>query len=558
MTRSERDVVLPRRPGERFTPGGPALVLAAVGGLGFMAAFPPYDLWPLLPLSIALLLIASFVQLRATAALSGFVFGICAFLPLFAWANIYAGTAPWVALAAVESLFPMLFAAAARSVLLRLGIGLRSGLLLALLWAALELLRARFPWGGLPWGASAFALAKSPLLNFGPWIGTVGLAIVVGLLGALLAGAILSATLRRRENGTPLSAVWPAASALLIILIAMLTPLAPVRQSADTSLQVLAVQGNVTPPPPGSYYLPKEMFANHLAASQAGLTSTAEPDVVIWPEDSTGWDAPADPDRMEALAALAGTAKAPVLVGTQIPTGAGNRLNEAILVDDSGTITHRYAKRHPVPFGEYIPLRDFFGAITDKVDLVKTDMLPGTEIGVMPINGSRMGVLICFEIAYESLVADTVVDGRAQMLVVQSNNALFGTSNESAQQLAEAKVFAVVSGRSVVHLSTVGHSAVIGPDGRVLDELDHWTAGTMLVDVPLRSGITPAMRFHNAYAWGTGILAVGGLLLTLRRSVCIDQHPSTAGRNSTGTRDRSRAGSSRRGAVHSRPRRSRS
>ena len=122
-----------------------------------------------------------------------------------------------------------------------------------------------------------------------------------------------------------------------------------------------------------------------------------------------------------------------------------------------------------MPFGEYIPSRDFFRTLSDKVDLVARDMIPGEEVGVMGmgelgVGEDSVGVLICFEIAYDNLVTDAVHSG-AEVIVVQSNNALFGDSHEAIQQLAEAKVMAVVSGGSVVHVSTVGQSAIFHPRG---------------------------------------------------------------------------------------------
>ncbi|MGO2023695.1 MAG: apolipoprotein N-acyltransferase, partial [Brachybacterium tyrofermentans] len=100
----------------------------------------------------------------------------------------------------------------------------------------------------------------------------------------------------------------------------------------------------------------------------------------------------------------------------------------------------------------------------------------------------------------------------AEVIVVQSNNALFGDSHEAIQQLAEAKVMAVVSGRSVVHVSTVGQSAIFTPEGRRLDFVGHWEQGAVLADVPLRTGITPAVAGGPWIAVGISALGLLGLL----------------------------------------------
>src|SRR5699024_12383467 len=104
----------------------------------------------------------------------------------------------------------------------------------------------------------------------------------------------------------------------------------------------------------------------------------------------------------------------------------------------------------------------------------------------------KVWIRICFCSAYGSLVQDVVVGG-AEVIVFQSNNALFGDSHEAIQQLAQARVMAVMSGRSVVHFSTVGHSAIFSPTGRRIDFVDHWDQGALLAEVPLRTTIMPAV-----------------------------------------------------------------
>lgn len=485
-----------------------------------MVAFPPYGLWAALPAALALIVAGSFTHRWYTALISGFIAGICAFVPLFSWANIYAGLAPWIALAALEALFFAAFSCAARLIYLRRGITVGSAAGVAFVWGGIEVLRSSLPWGGLPWAISAFAYAESPLLNFGPWIGTVGLGVVSGFLGATLFACAMSCLGRRRRGRRGINAVWPLTVIISTILIALVTPRPPAQPPADHSFfKIAAVQGNVAPPPPGSYYLPKEMFGNHVAATEKYVRGDSGAQLVVWPEDSTGWDLPSDPYRLQQVTELSRAAAAPILVGSQVPHGDSQRLNKALLIAADGIAPQEYAKQHPVPFGEYIPARGFFSALSNKTDLVSMDMAPGHQPGVFSVDGTRIGVLICFEIAYEPLVRDTTFAG-AQMLVVQSNNALFGNSHEAIQQRAQARVFSVVSGKSVVHVSTVGHSAIYSPDGHILDSLEHWESGTMEAAVPLRNTLTPAMKHGRVITIATIVaaaLALTGAALTQPR-----------------------------------------
>lgn len=500
------------------TPWPLALLCGVAGGFCALLAFPPYDLWMLLPVAIALLGAGLLVRSAVLAAAVSLLWGLALFVPLTQWANTYAGTAPWIALGAFEALYIVLFGLLARAVMVRRGLCLSSAVVVSALWVAAETLRSTVPWGGLSWGASAFALADSPLLHLAPWIGMAGLAFVVALVGQLLLFGALAVLGRRRRGFTGLSGVWPFAIAVAAVLATVVVPHPVNRAPVDRpTMTVAAIQGSMSAIDPVSYTMPDDVYPNHLAVTHEVIDGAAasgtQLDLIVWPEDSTGWDPRQDPQRARDLTAAAQEADAPILIGTQVQVGERERLNQSVLFTPEETTPYSYSKRHPVPFGEYIPMRGLFSRLSDKVDLVSLDMLPGEEVGVMDLAAldqgqGRVGILICFEIAYDSLVHD-VVDGGAEVIVVQSNNALFGDSHEAIQQLAQAKVMAVMSGRSVVHISTVGQSAIIGPDGRRIDFVGHWEQGALLADVPLRTGTTPAVA---AGPWIAIVISAVGLL----------------------------------------------
>ncbi|MFC0674299.1 apolipoprotein N-acyltransferase [Brachybacterium hainanense] len=500
------------------TPWQLSLVLGAAGGAGMLLAFPPYDLWFLLPLAIAALTAAAMTR-RALAAIAGsLAWGLAFFVPLTAWANTYAGTMPWIALGVFQALFPVLFALLARTVLVRRGLGIGSGIVIAALWVGVETLRSHTPWGGLPWGATAFALSQSPLLNLGPWIGTAGLSFLCALLALLVLRGVLALASRSRTGLGGIGGLAPIAVSVTVVAACLVVP-HPANPAPEgrPSIRVAGIQGNMEPIDPVAFTMPEGVFENHLAVSQEVLAEEGQGlDLMVWPEDSTSVDPREDLWRGEQLTRLAQEADAPIMVGTQTPTQDGRRYNYSLLWSPDGGVAYQYAKRHPVPFGEYIPARDLFRLVTDKVDLVSSDMIAGDEVGIAEVGPTRAGVLICFEIAYESLVQDVVDDG-AELIVVQSNNALFGDSDEAIQQLAEARVLAVVSGRSVVHVSTVGHSAIYSPEGRQLAYAGHWEQGSVVADVPLRTGLTPAVRAGWWIPLGISALGAAGLLAALSR-----------------------------------------
>jgi apolipoprotein N-acyltransferase len=106
----------------------------------------------------------------------------------------------------------------------------------------------------------------------------------------------------------------------------------------------------------------------------------------------------------------------------------------------------------------------------------------------------------------------------------QTNNADFRGTDENLQQLAFARMRAIETGRAVVNLSTVGTSQVIEVDGAEIASLPIDEAGHLLVDVPLRTGLTPAViagaAIQSVIGWGSlaGVAALGVILAARRRA----------------------------------------
>jgi len=99
---------------------------------------------------------------------------------------------------------------------------------------------------------------------------------------------------------------------------------------------------------------------------------------------------------------------------------------------------------------------------------------------------------------------------------VQTNNATFGYTDESEQQLAISRVRAVEHGRSIVHVSTVGVSALITPDGTAHQRTALFTSALLAGDLPLRTAATVADRVGG---WPEYLACGAVLLLLLRRGV---------------------------------------
>jgi apolipoprotein N-acyltransferase len=509
--------------------------LAIASGLALWLAFPSHNLWVMAPIGVALLALATCRAPAWQGALLGLLSGLACFLPLLSWSGVYVGSLPWIALAVLESAYIALLGLTCA--LLQggpsvYGVGRVRPMVVALAWVAQEALRDNTPFGGFPWGRLAFSQADSPLAGLAALGGAPAVTFGVALAGGLLAAGVARLINSRQIAGeSGVRAHGPdrrdlvAAVCLVGAVVVTLTPALVPRPTDGQTGRFLAIQGNV--PRPGLNFNAERraVLDNHVrvtrkaaAEVKAGTAPIApKPDLVVWPENSSDIDPLRNPDAANVINGAVAAIDAPLILGAVLDGPRPLVSNASLLYLPGRGLTARYVKRHPVPFAEYIPFRSFFRHFSDKVDLVRSDFMAGRTVGVFRVparHGTAIaaGPIICFEVAYDGLVRDTVDHG-ANVLVVQTNNATFGFTDESVQQLAISRIRAIEHGRSIVHVSTVGVSAMITPDGTAHQRSTLFTSAVLAADLPLRTDRTVADRVGP---WPENLAVVGfATMLTL-------------------------------------------
>lgn len=494
-----------------------AAPLSTAAGLLLVLAYPAPAVWPLAFPAVAMALVALAGRRVWSAVLVGFLFGAAFFSVNLLFTARYLGPIPWIALSALEALLTAAFAvpiALAYRWMPRIAPGRIGGLLvlpalIAGLWTLREQIVGSWPYGGFPWGRIGVSQVNGPFAEVASWVGMSGLSFLVVLLCAMVIEFV-----RRRRLRRPLAAV----PALLVLVALLVLPQFPTTDAG--SMRVGAVQGNG----PAGYFDERARNAvlNAQLAASAPLFGE-DMDVLLWPEGGVDSDPTSNRSTAAVLEELARRVDAPLLVSAV--TERGPRLyNSALLWTADGGPEQTYDKRNPVPFGEYVPDRAFWEPFApDLIGLIGREYTPGTASPVFDLNGVGIGLAICFDVIYDDVVWDGAAQG-AEVFMFQTNNADFRGTDENLQQLAFARMRAIETGRSVVNLSTVGTSQVIAPDGSTLDELPVDVAGHMLTDVPLRTGLTPAVVIGPALkvvlGWGSlgGLVAAGGILLVRART----------------------------------------
>ncbi|MCG5446475.1 apolipoprotein N-acyltransferase [Micromonospora sp. NIE79] len=542
--------VVPGRP----LPLRVAVPLAVAAGLALLVAFPPYGVWPLAPVGVALLAAAAHRRrLRAGAGL-GFLTGVAFFAPLLAWTNLHTGYLPWVLLSLLQAGYLALLGAATAWVS-PLADRARWAwpALTGLLWVGQEALRDRTPFGGFPWGRLAFSQDTSPLLRLAALGGAPLVTFAVALVGGLLVTAVWRGWVTAQRHAPPPSdaaaspdgpldgpshagatgarrwtpVVVPAVVAVALTAGGLLVPVATAGSGAGVTVAI--VQGNV--PRLGLDFNAQRqaVLNNHVDATieLAGRVAAGQqrrPDLVVWPENSSDIDPLRNPTAGARISQAADTIGAPILVGAVLlGPGAGQVRNAGILwrPGTGPDLDQLYTKRHPVPFAEYVPLRDVARMVSDQVDLIRNDFVPGSTPGVVRAGPAVLGDVICFEVAYDEVVRDTVTGG-AQLLVVQTNNATFNVA-EARQQMAMVRLRAVEHGRPALMASTVGVSGFVAPDGRVSDATGFNTREVVVRQLRLDDGRTLATRLgwwpEVALAALAAAALVGAAVLRRRQRV---------------------------------------
>ncbi len=486
-------------------------LLALASGLVSYFAYPSPAIWPAIFISV----LGLYLSVRGLgfwrAFLVGIVGGGAYYVAQIYWISQYLGPRPLVGLAALEA---VIFAFGAGFIALaskKFASPWVLALTVATIWNAREWVATHFPYGGFPWSRVAMSQSNSPLAF---WVAIGGFGILSFIIVALTVFSY--ETLRKHGRR---SWVLTGAAIGLSFLVPIVTSLAPV--ATDGSMRIAGIQGNAN----AGLFSNEErgtILMNHLSATKKLLESGERFDLVVWPENASDLNPDDYPEVASALQNLIDNQLAkPLIFGTITSSGQDIFNSSKLWLPGRGEVD-QYDKKRPVPFGEYVPDREFFYQIApDLIGMIYRGYTFGTRDGIFEVDKTKTGILICFEEAIDELPKE-LVDQGARVIIAQTNNADFGRSDESVQQLAIARLRAIETGRSLVNISTVGPSAIFGPKGEILATSGAYVETFLVADVPLSSAKTLTMSggwvFDPACAVAGALLALMLIIDNRRRS----------------------------------------
>lgn len=382
-------------------------------------------------------------------------------------------------------------------------------------WLAAELVRSWEYLGG-PWGLlGASQWQRSPALALmsvgGVWLVSL-LLVGVNTAVAALVLALWPHQRPRPPTGALRVRAYAAVGGLLVVAVALSAGTWWVeRPTSSGTVRVAVVQ-------PGVVDGAQARFVRGLDLTKQ--LSGQSVDLVVWGESSVGFDPASRPALARELRELSGELDAPLLINVDARRPGERGIHKSsVLVDGQGLTGERYDKMRLVPFGEYVPARGVLGWVTSVGRAAEEDRRRGTERRLLDADGLRLGPLICFETAFPDMSRQLTADG-ARLLVAQSATSTFQESWAPEQHASLAALRSAETGRSVVHGTLTGVSAVFGPGGeRVGPALGTGYSGARVYSVPLGESSTAYVRHGDwvprlalAALLGYAIVAVGSRL----------------------------------------------
>jgi apolipoprotein N-acyltransferase len=397
------------------------------------------------------------------------------------------------------------------------------------LWVAVELLSARLT--KVPWDLLGYSQVNNLLLtNLAPVTGVYGLSFVLMAGNASIAGGLASSPARR---GLPLFLTGVAVALLLQNGDRYSPSPAPTQATAVLVQQNLNVnQDNVWPGPEfdehidqfiklsertcGPYLAGMPQLDAYLVAPDCPTVSTA-PGIIAWPESPAPFH---DKDQrfVSALRRTVEQTHAPIVAGTTSldPHGASvDMYNSAVFMGPDGTVLGRYDKVHLVPWGEYIPFKNFF-SFAKNLTQQAGDMTHGWRRMVFTTGGRTFGVFICYEEIFGDEIRQFVRHG-AQVLINISDDGWYGDTCAPWQTLNMARMRAIENRRWLLRDTNTGVTTVIDPYGRLTASVERHALTSLAAKYGYRSDLTFYTRHGDVFAWLCGIIS----LLVLARTVHI-------------------------------------
>ncbi len=403
----------------------------------------------------------------------------------------------------------------------------------AVLWCGIEWARGLGQFG-FTWGWLGYSQSPSPALMAVARVGgTLLVSLLIVLTNSTLAELVVSAA--RRESA--LRALVRTAALMILIGAVILGAKVSRKHEPEgpgASLRVAIVQGSAHGPLRAEQVnvpLSDEERRRTLDTYEALTKKAADarPGIVVWPESVLPSMPDQDPLVAESVGRATRASKAWLLAGGPYFDESGRRFNAVYVFAPSGNLVTRYDKVQLVPFGEYVPGREWLPFV-DRYHVRETDFIAGAVHHLLQAGTVSIGPMICFESIFPQIGWELQRKG-AQVIVVITNDAWFGHTSAAAQHRQIAVLRAIETNRWVVRAASTGISSFIAPDGRVVSEAGLYDQAVLCEEIDLPDEESPGRSLGQTFSWlmlylSTGYVIAAAALRPRRRRRRVARHPA--------------------------------
>lgn len=362
--------------------------------------------------------------------------------------------------------------------------------------------------GNLLFGLAARDAMKGNAL---PW----QIAFLVTALATVLLAAVYGLWRKLRADARLLRVFL--CIGLTLCVLSSVAPVLGGYANPGQAIKAAALQGNLSSKDKWATDAGLRSFRAYADLTEKAAADGA--DLIVWPETALNYylldvsenaTTKAPLSQVYDLAERTGTT---IMVSTLLTpqnldpeATSKNSLNSVIVVYPDRTYNpNAYVKRMLVPFGEYVPWRDFLVSVVPvlgEINVLGSDLGRGEKAVSVDAGslGVGLGPIICFDSIYEEPVRQTALAG-AQIITLSTNDSWFSDSAAVYMHNNQAKFRAIENGRYLVRSANTGVSSIIAPDGSVLGEQGALTTGMVVADVYARDVQTPYMQVGYLIVW---------------------------------------------------------
>lgn len=440
-------------------------------------------------------------------------------LKMYGYLPVYTSVCILLLLASYLSLYIGLFSA----LLSRLAKKPLSILLISpALFVTLEYIRSYFL-SGFPWGLLGYSQYKNLLLiQFSDITGVLGVSFLIVLSNSAFFLIFLFFTGKKWQGQSIKKSDAIFSMGIFLFLICLAGGYGAMRMQTIKSIEELspqavmtAIQGNVDQSVKWDHAFQYSSTLKHLKLSQQAMTD--HPDLIIWPETSAPFYFNHDIGLTKMALRRIRETGAHFLIGCPSFRNTENNfeyLNSAVIITPKGEISDQYNKVHLVPYGEYVPFKEWLPFL-GKMVAQAGDFVPGTKGQTISWNSHAIGAQICFEIIFPNLSRSTVENG-VEIIINITNDAWFGKTSAPYQHFAMTVFRAIENRRALVRAANTGISGFISPTGQILDTTALYQEAVLTRRVPLLH-IKSFYTRHGGHLTYIYLAIVAALVLYLLR-----------------------------------------